>query len=286
MPDYILKADTYEKQSKKWRDAHPFESLKDTHILMPKYDGCHCLINTTTLEVWSREMKPVLSMQQQAMELAEVVGPGHIVQGEAWYPGREFPEISGAFRRFEQSDLIFVAYNILTVEEFTAGYSDRTYRERNYMLSCMLDDCKLLWPALAFHPGTHREDPAKFAATLKEGNIGYDGAILTDPNGLWATGRSRNGELIKVKPSVSLDLRVTDVSVKRGEKTGRDVFVLTVRLPDGKLNEVGSGVPHNLYPSDYMGKIVEIEAMGWTPSGYLREPRFKALRPDKEEPDT
>jgi ATP-dependent DNA ligase len=45
---------------------------------------------------------------------------------------------------------------------------------------------------------------------------------------------------------------------------------------------VGSGVPHNIDVSELApGAIVEVEAMGLTPDGKLREPRFKGIRYDK-----
>lgn len=287
MPDYILKADSYEKQSKAWQKDHPFETLRHSHILMPKYDGCHCIIYTTTGEVWSRDMKPVASMNEQAQELRQVLGDGFVVQGEAWYPRREFPDISGDFRRRAQSDLLFVAYNCLTIDEFQTGYSSRCYLDRLKALDS-LDDavtryCQRTSYTLPGDPCA--TDHAYFAEYLKQSGLGYDGAMLADPLAHWSVGRSRNGELIKVKPNLSLDLMCHDVSVQKGEKTGRDVFVLHVTY-NGKSVAVGSGVPHNIYPSDYLGRIVEIEAMGTTPDGSLREPRFKALRPDKEEPDT
>lgn len=285
MPDYILKADSYDKQSKSWQAAHPFETLKDSHILMPKYDGCHCIIYTTAQAVWSRDMKRVDSMTAQAEELQCILGDGLVVQGEAWYPGRAFPDISGDFRRRKQSDLLFVAYNCLTIDEFETGYSARPYRERLRALDPLCDqDTRYCLPTSYSYPWEHEEDPISFAAQMKDYNQGYDGAMLADPEASWSVGRSRKGELIKVKPNLSLDLRCHDVSIQKGEKTGRDVFVLHVTY-NGKSVAVGSGVPHNIYPSDYLGKIVEIEAMGTTPDGSLREPRFKALRPDKEEPD-
>ena len=38
-------------------------------------------------------------------------------------------------------------------------------------------------------------------------------------------------------------------------------------------------------PASIVGKIVEVEAMGYTSDGFLREPRFIRVRDDKEIPD-
>lgn len=283
MPDLILKADTFDKQSSKWRKGKDLQSVRDTHWLMPKYDGCHCIIDTTTLEVWTREWKPVRSMDEQARQVAEILGPGLFVQGEAWHPDMDFPAISGTFRRYEQSSLWFMAFNSLTRDEWLEGVSARPYILRYDALAPLGHQALGFALRASHYPERTYGDPAKHAKLWKDGGR-HDGAILVDPNAGWQRGRSRNGELIKVKPNETYDLRCIDASVRTGEKTGRDVLVVAVTF-NGVVVEVGSGVPHSLKREDVLGKIVEVECMGITPDGSLREPRFKGVRDDKETPD-
>lgn len=285
MADHILKADTYEKQSAKWRKQNSIRDIERTHRLMPKYDGCHAIIDTTTCEVWSREMKPVLSMQLQAVQVREILGPGLIVQGEAWAPGLDFPTISGQFRQHEQNGLTFVVFNCLTKGEFEAGFSNTPYYKRFDRLLPICTDNRGVGVLRAVHyPAGTYGSSAQRAAEYKERG-GYDGAILADPMATWARGRSRNGELIKVKPNISLDLRVTKLYCETGEKTGRQVWTVDV-VYKGVVSRVGSGMPHDVGAVPKVGQIIEVEAMGFTEDGKLREPRFKSIRHDKEEPDT
>jgi DNA ligase-1 len=94
----------------------------------------------------------------------------------------------------------------------------------------------------------------------------------------------KNGEIIKVKPTLSLDLRVLQVHVAEGIKTGRPVHTIDVWY-NGVRTRVGSGIPHSFNDVPQAGQIVEIECMGLTLTGALREPRFKGIRLDKEQPD-
>ena len=50
---------------------------------------------------------------------------------------------------------------------------------------------------------------------------GYDGLILRDTRAPWQAGTARNGELIKVKPSVTLDLRCNGVIQGEGKHAGK-----------------------------------------------------------------
>ena len=128
------------------------------------------------------------------------------------------------------------------------------------------------WPEVALAA-------AKLKATGK-----YDGAILRDPNAGYKIGLVKNGEIVKVKPVFSLDLRVTDVFTELGEKTGRNVYSIEV-IYKGVKSKVGSGIPHNRADVPNIGDIAEVECMDFTADGKLREPRFKGIRHDKESPD-
>lgn len=280
MPDLILKADSYDKQSAAWRKANTLSGLRRTHYLMPKYDGCHCIIRTTTCEVMSREGKPIYSMDAQAHAAWAMFGPGFVLQGEAWKPHTPFPEISGEFRRHAHSGLKFIAYNVLTDSEFDDGMSPRPYSERFEYLDAGIPFGHPLIDIADVLAG----DPMQLAERYKA-QLGYDGIIAAAYDGLWQRGRSRNGELVKIKPVLSLDLFVTDRRCEPGAKTGRPVWTVAVEYR-GVTTWVGSGIPHDEAAVPKVGDLIEVEAMDLTDDGALREPRFKAIRYDKEEPDT
>jgi DNA ligase-1 len=115
----------------------------------------------------------------------------------------------------------------------------------------------------------------------------YDGLVIKDGTAPYTCGLAKEGQIIKVKPSFSLDLRVATIITEFGEKTGRKVYTLQIKH-EGKgrgHSFVGSGMPHILPPDLTVGCIVEVEFMGWTEDGHLREPRFKGVRHDKVKAD-
>jgi DNA ligase-1 len=114
---------------------------------------------------------------------------------------------------------------------------------------------------------------------------GYDGAIIRNSNTKYTPGLVKNAEIIKVKPLTSLDLRVDSVMTEPGAKTGRPVYTIEVNYK-GVTSKVGSGIPHAYNDVPKIGQIVQIDCLGITADGKLREPRFIGIRHDKEEPDT
>lgn len=284
--DIIMKAAALDAQSAKWRAGRTLEGLAATHWLQPKYDGCHLIVDTgdghsVTAGAMSRTGERVRSVDHIVAEATRRLGPGWVVQGEAWLERTPFNVISGEYRAHApRAWLHMVTYDLHPRGEFYARADPTPYRDRYTLLM------KKLWrlpgefmaPPLNYFPGNYG-DPAE-AARSWVAMGGCDGAILVDPDATWSAGPSRAGELIKVKPNISLDLRVGAVMRDVGPKTGRDVFTIVVEYA-GVMTVVGSGIPHDVDKVPKPGQIVEIEAMGFTKSGALREPRFKAIRYDK-----
>lgn len=120
---------------------------------------------------------------------------------------------------------------------------------------------------------------------------GYDGAILRNPEAGYTIGQVKNGEIVKVKPTMSLDLRIKRITVDvRPTKLGG---YITVDLGNDVECDVGTGLTqadlasfqNELARGAWINRIAEVEFMGFTEDGKLREPRFKGLRHDKKEPD-
>lgn len=281
----ILKAVEFSKLSAKFKKQYKDEqALFDAGWwLQPKFDGCyaefhidrrgsgHANANTRTNE-------KILSANHVLEELWELTPEGSscVYVGELWCEDDavKFPEISGWVRRhYAAPKLCFKAFDLLPPGlETTEKYKFRWER-----LVEMLPD------SMVVHDFGGRQNVNQVASHYKA--LGkYDGAILRDPNAGYKIGLVKNGEIVKVKPVLSLDLRVTDVFTDRGEKTGRLVYSIEV-VYKGVRSKVGSGIPHKYEDVPAIGGIAEIEAMGLTEDGKLREPRFKGIRFDKEQPD-
>ena len=281
MAELIQKAVEWGKLSAKFKKQWgSVDNLDPTRwVAQPKYDGCHVIIDTDSGRVFSRANEDVRSMDH----ILDMLPKGYVFQGEAYIRNTPFKDISGAFRRHaNQPQLKAVLYDLHRPDEFYNGLNETQYHARHSELFGLLRNVPGFgWVATNLNmPGiTHSELAARYVAAG-----GYDGLILRDTLSYWEAGLAREGQIIKVKPSVSLDLRVEEVLKATGEKTGRDVFTLLVSYR-GVKTTVGSGVPHKEEDLPLPGQIVEVECMAVNTNNTLREPRFKGIRYDKTEPD-
>lgn len=294
MSDYlIMKAVEHDKLPVKFKKRFPsVASLAAAGWwTQKKYDGCmgiammsqtdKCRMLSRTGEVYTPSCQHILDEIAEAATEQSESWDDFIVIGEVWQPITEakFPAISGKFRRRAASpELRFVANDLLG-----PGMDTSTpYRLR------FADLCELLPQMDSANVNVaetyHTESDPAARALEWQGAGGYDGAILRDPDSGYTIGTVKAGEIVKVKPVMSLDLAVTAICTTTGEKTGRAVHTITV-MYKGVQTTVGSGVPHELTGFHKFGTIVEIECLGITADGKLREPRFKGVRFDKTQPD-
>jgi ATP-dependent DNA ligase len=265
--------------------------------VQPKYDGCHMVVFLFPDGTWdcrSATGEEVNSCEHigEALHSVLEVTENLAVCGEVWMPGTPFPEISGAFRRHKpQPQLLFAPFDTVLGASPAVPMEDaRPYRER----SRVLRDPRVKHPSLVRFVGTPLPAPPwledSYAQSLKDKG-GYDGAILHDLNAPYKVGRCRQGEVIKIKPLLEVDVLVVGLKLDKGKKTGKNTAALEVRLKDGKTGYVSTGLTQaeiDAYTDDPkipLGWIIAVEAMGWTEDGLLREPRFKGVRHDKVAPD-
>lgn len=276
MSDYALpKAVDYADLSAKGKAAVVFGG----RILQPKWDGCALIVHhdrlTFKTTAVSASGKPVLSCDHLVSEIMTAV-PGlrrsFTACAEVWNPDMEFQEISGAFRRHAHQPHLVARWFDFCLE----GDAGSSYVSR----CAWMDNIEGLHFAGLMEAAD--EDGAwQYARHLKSLG-GFDGAILRDGSAPFVLGRSK-GDILKLKPLISHDVLCIDVAEDIGEKTGRPTVALVCRWRDGRFQKVSTGLSHEQQanPRQFIGKIIEIEAMGYTKDGFLREPRFKGVREDK-----
>lgn len=266
-----------------------------TFLAQTKMDGCCAVVilrDDGTTEMRSRTGELVRSMKAEEQRLADELREdidrygGLVLIGEAWHPRLPQNVISGLFRQHDpQDELMVMAFDVLTIDEFEAGHSPVPYMERYDRLQCEAAGDNL---TACFWPGTYGSVADLLAREMAIG--GRDGIILRDPQGTWTAGSGTSGEIIKVKRSLSFDLRVIGGTPGTGKHEGR-MGALIVDF-GGKQLKVGTGFTDEFREwaiansNEIIGKIVEVEAMDFSADGLLREPRFKGIRHDKLEPDT
>jgi hypothetical protein len=109
-----------------------------------------------------------------------------------------------------------------------------------------------------------------FKAVLDKG---YEGLVLRGPN----------GERLKVKDKITLDLTVIDIVEGKGRNKGR-VGALVTNM--GKVSGMSDAQREEFWEhggANIIGKIIEVECMEVTEAGKLRHARFIRERWDKPE---
>lgn len=281
-------------------------------IISPKYDGCHAIFafdNGSFIGAYSRTGESVKSMDHIARSLLDLydISSGRIaITGEAWLVGKEFNEVSGAFRRQSpQPQLQFVPFDIVPFDYNTdtasfppilLGQLDHrtypaSYEKRIATLVNQRKDVlsQVLRPRYYVAIGKYEDalrDATNYALQHKARRDSFfDGAVLARATGKYIVGAGKGGEFIKCKPLISFSVRVEAVIADIGTKTGKNTCVLCFTL-DGIIQKVSTGLTQEQadefiqYPENIIDQTIEVEAMGYTVNGFLREPRFKGIRTD------
>ncbi len=274
----------------------------DEWIWETKYDGVHGILVVTpeSSHLYSREGNEAVSCPH-IIEASRELVPG-VYFGEVWSPYMTFPDISGAFRRqyasAESAQLNYVAFDMVTLDEFQIGVSNDSFQVRR----------DHLWASFNAATGDKVETPLRTAYSFTYSDTeldrinqhisgmrattvyGTDGFIAKRKGGDWTAGAGAKGQTIKVKDHISVDLRCVGL-VEGVGKFSRMVGALLVEFK-GQTMPVGGGkltdkerLAYFTDPAYHIvGKIVEVHALGLTPDGQLREPRFQRIRDDKLEP--
>lgn len=267
-------------------------ALVRTHIAQRKYDGCAAAVRLWSngdAEVLSSTGEQVLSCEHIGEALQRIYGPGWVVFGELWIDHTPFPAISGMVRQHDPAPALrFVVYDIVPYGSFAVGTHDVAYKVRFAHLRGTLEQNNFADSPIElvayYPPGTYADPQEGANAWVKRG--GYDGLILRHPDAYWYPGYVTDGGLVKVKPVLSLDLRCVGVEEGKGKMAGM-AGKLVLRYKDKEVR--ASGGDYDLrrawFASPPIGRIFEVESLGVTEDGLLREPRLKGERHDKVKAD-
>lgn len=284
------------------------ESSGNTYVISPKYDGCHavfCFDDGKHVATYSRSGEVVRSMDHIARSLLDLypIQVGRVaIQGEAWIVGKEFNEVSGTFRRHApQPELQFVPFDIVPFDyndDTTSGapvllgqLNHRLYSAPYWLRLSSLDDARrdivsnVLRPRYWSATGTLSEVMALADVYAKDHKARtdsyFDGAVMALSEGRYSVGSGKGGEFLKVKPLLSYTVTVTGYFQAAGAKTGKNTGGLFFEL-NGHEQRVSTGLRQDQLDalSHLVGHRMEVEAMGLTVNGLLREPRFKGIRTD------
>lgn len=285
----------------------------DRWKVQPKFDGVFAVINTGTTDypggtAYTRTGEVMHSIPHIVAKLRELVGCNQVVFGEVWHHAMTHQQINGASRRHDpQPELRFVCFDMVDPLEYSRGFAPAPYGWRLGCLNHAIDkeqvnlgEYRMLVKVTTLHQDwvNHHlgcDTIQDFANALVDNTLGghytgaYDGCMIVCMNSPWTAGAVKEGQAIKVKKVVSLDLLVVGQFAER--KPTKIGGYLTVEYK-GVRSDVGSGLNQDTLTNilwkqntslcgvDYTGMIAEVECLGLTPDGKLREPRFKGFRHD------
>lgn len=290
MADYLSpSAANYSDLSAKVRKGLPPEDQIHLHYAaMRKYDGVSGIVDTTAGTMTSRTGEDYsVSCAHIIKQCQETFGGDAVIYGEVWHPTDAQSKISGDFRRQssgEAGHLLFVIFDLHFPYCDDPGQAGRYAVMIEYLDS---ESNPALRLAAYYNPGTYGTGKQLMETYMPSG--GYDGIVYYNPNALLITGKDKLGNIIKEKPSVTFDLEVIGIEGGKGKYAGT-LGAILLRFKDGKVLK-SSGMSDQerdawwCDPALIVGKIVEIEAMGLSSNGSLREPRYKGVRYDKLTPD-
>lgn len=254
------------------------------YSVQPKYDGVFSVAHTSQGRSESRQGELQPSAQHLLDTALKVFGVNHLVFMELWIPGTSHKAINGASRRQElQPQLQGRVFDMISVFDFVEGKCSTPYEDRIGVLRQKLADVEELRAVqdVTVAPGLTMVEAAR--VYQKDPNDAYDGLILRRNDAIWLPGASKKGEVVKVKPAITLDLRVVGQEVEeKPTKLGGKLLVTYKNV----ITKVGSGLDQDTLKAmlegrkDFTGSVVEVSTLGVTEAGKLREPRFERERFD------
>jgi len=279
------------------------KDLKFPYWISRKYDGIFCIahkVRRGLVEIGSRTGERYTSMKhiEQACDKimatdtimifeAMIEKPQVLLEGETEtsVTFEKLNKISGACRGSKQApEIVAYVHDFLLYSEF-CGLKTTPFAMR-YSRVCLLHDVD------HFEVVEQKYCPSLEAAKEMCKNIleiGGEGVVLTASASPYMFKGYRGLAKIKLKGTLSFDLRVLDVVEGKGKFKGT-VGALRVEWFNDKTIDI-SGMCNAerdlwwLNKENIVGKIVEVEAMNKSPKGVLTQPRFKCIRFDKGDSD-
>jgi DNA ligase-1 len=258
--------------------AHPYAKRGHNIVwpaaVQPKLDGIRLLahVGTDGVKFYSRNGKPITTVDHLIPSLLESFEPGVVVDGELFNPDMTLQDIvSGAKKLSAKSArLQYWLYDMI---------DDRPYYDREIGLRHAVqafDDLLVLVPTIDC--ADEAEMMQAFAGFLADG---FEGAIVRNYSGLYKRGK-RSADLQKVKPIEDAEFKIVGFRDGRGKFEGAVIWECETdagkhfeAVPMGTMEQrrewFGDGVT-------YMGKMLTVKFANMTPDGVPFHPVGVAVR--------
>lgn len=261
-------------------------------MVQPKLDGFRCVSAKGQLLTRSGKLHTNSNLAGYFNTLKSETTK--VLDGELYVHGMTFPALSSMLRKDGASldpNLKFYVFDSMDIKDWEAkackvSYETRLRRTREIINDKIADYSKVIDMPNDFCD-TPKEVIDLYKQYLKKG---YEGAMIRDPNGLylWKKVGVKSGNVLKLKPFKSVDLKIEEIYSGEGKNEGKAGGIV-VNF-NGHAVRVGTGFDDTTREAmarksdKYLGKTVEIRYLEVTEKGSLRHTSFKRFRPDKDTP--
>ena len=259
-------------------------------LVQPKLDGYRCLYVAGKL--WSRAGKP-FGNKNLTKYFDKLGGVGnYVLDGELYATNTNFSSLQTVLNSHDKklpSDLKFFVYDCVPLEAWHKQDYNKSYEARISDMRSILNDRVANYQRIIDTPTDEVDSPQEVIKIYKEYlTKGYEGVMLKSPGGKyqWKRTSIRSGEMLKLKPFKTEDLKIKDIFEGEGDFEGTAGGIVVDR--NGQEIRVGSGFDFKTRdrlfknPSNYIDSTAEIKFFEETEEGSLRHPVFMRFREDKD----
>lgn len=258
--------------------------------IQPKLDGFRCVYHPDKGLV-SRTGKVIPNKRLEAYFEALFAVKDYVLDGELYSHEVGFNEIQSLLTTEDKAipkGLKFTVFDAMPKDQWDnksckAPYENRIKLVREIVYSMVATPKKVI-DVVNETVESAQEIKINYKKHL---NSGYEGSIIRSIDGkyLWKRATVKSGEILKLKPFKSVDVKIKDVYEGKRELGGVSGGITFAY--NGVEVGCGSGFDQETLESmlknknDYIGKTVEIKYFEETEDGSLRFPVFVRFRKDK-----
>lgn len=264
-------------------------AINHEYMMFEKHDGWFGYLDFPSCIIHSRAQREIPAVRELS-NLIRSKRPdvkGRLIF-EIMIEGMEvdsFHELNGILnRKSEQAEGVY-----LQVHDFIPDFQFCTVSTRHRYNFAAEIVARLGLPQVRLSPvlGISNDVDEWHSMAEKIQQRGGEGLILKASDSIYSP-EKRISTLMKIKEEVTVEMLVTGIVEGQGEHEGM-CGKLVCKDELGQKHEVGMGCAKHeerknwfIHPANIIGKVVEVKAMKKLADGKYREPRFKAIRHDKE----